>query len=81
MYALIGDNALIWHETLEDALASSSEYVVPWRIEDDTFTVVRSSAPAPVTSQAGLASIRGGIVATAPGHFPNCQGCNGECGV
>lgn len=59
--------------------------IVPWQAGDDTFSAVRpvtpSPAPAPMSSQAGLASIRGGIVATAPGHFPNCQGCNGECGV
>ena len=50
-----------------------------WELDADV--TVELATPAPVTSQAGLASIRGGIVATAPGHFPKCQGCNGECGV
>lgn len=60
--------------------------IVPWQAGDDIFSTARTvtprPAPAPISSQSGLASIRAGkAVSTAPGHFPNCQGCSGECGI
>lgn len=63
---------------------SSTNGVTGW--EDDAPVVAAGPTSAPISSQAGLASIRGGIAATvvpatAPGHFPCCPGCNGECGV